>query len=96
MSDTEMNGGSGAPAATVVELRVATLRSPHLEEQKVHWELMEDGELVNMGEWQIPRDQEEAGPRAWEELVLHLATQKPQAESASGGSSIQESESVAS
>jgi hypothetical protein len=69
-----------------------------VEEQKVHWELMEDGELVNMGEWQIPRDQSEPGPRAWEALVLHLATQSPQIESASieSESAGTESESMAS
>jgi len=73
MAVSEADVGSGeTPHATVVEVRVATLKSPNAEEQKVHWELMEDGELVNMGEWQIPSDQEEAGPRAWEELILNL------------------------
>lgn len=73
MAVSEAEVGSEETAqASVVEVRVATLRSPNAEDQKVHWELMEDGELVNMGEWQIPQDQQEAGPRAWEELILNL------------------------
>lgn len=72
----EVEGSS----ATVVELRVATLKSPNEEDRKVHWELMEDGELVNMGEWQMPRDQGQPGPQAWENLILHLALREAEME----------------
>ncbi len=73
MPEDEVGTSSDGGSAAVVELRVATLRTPNHDESKIHWELMEDGELVNMGEWQIPRDRDEPGPKAWEDLVLHLA-----------------------
>lgn len=73
MSDEDVQSSNGSTEAAVIEVRVATLKSSTGEERRVHWELMEDGELVNMGEWQIPRDQDESGPKAWEDLILQLA-----------------------
>ncbi|CAN5839309.1 hypothetical protein BH23ACT12_BH23ACT12_08980 [soil metagenome] len=42
MSDEDLQSSNGSTEAAVIEVRVATLKSPNADERKVHWELMED------------------------------------------------------